>query len=208
MAPQRDVFHHGGDDMDAAGRGEANTRRPRRHPAAGESRAVVGAVVAAWLAAWSLATGAPAAGADPVRWRVVNVHDGDTLTALDHGNVQHKIRLEGIDAPELGQPFGRVSRDRLSELVKGKTATIHQHGKDRYGRVLASVELDGDDLGRRLVSEGLAWHYTRYSKDATLESAERDARSAKSGLWGDREPVPPWEWRAGEKDRRRQAVPR
>lgn len=183
-------------------------RRAARLPASGESRAVVGAVVAAGLVAWSVATGAVAADADPLLWRVVNVHDGDTLTALDDGDVQHKIRLEGIDAPELGQPFGRVSRDRLSALVKGKTLTIHQHGKDRYGRVLARVELDGDDLGRRLVSEGLAWHYTRYSQDATLGAAERDARSAKRGLWADREPVPPWEWRAGEKDRRREAVPR
>ena len=194
--------------MDAAGRRQADTCRTVWGPAARDPRAVVGAVAAAYLVAWCATIGAAAAGADPLRWRVVNVHDGDTLTALDDGNVQHKIRLEGIDAPELGQPFGRVSRDRLSEMVKGKTATIHHHGKDRYGRVLASVEIDGDDLGRRLVSEGLAWHYTRYSKDATLEAAERDARSAGSGLWADREPVPPWEWRAGEKDRRREVTPR
>jgi endonuclease YncB( thermonuclease family) len=60
--------------------------------------------------------------ADPVEWRVVNVHDGDTLTALDDTNTQHRIRLQGIDAPELGQPFGRVSRDQLAALAKGKTA--------------------------------------------------------------------------------------
>ncbi len=95
------------------------------------------------------------------------MHDGDTITALDDGNTQHRIRLQGIDAPELGQPFGRVARDRLVALAKGKTPTIHTTGKDRYGRVLATVEI------------------------------ERDARAAGSGLWGDREPVPPWEWRAG-----------
>jgi len=39
------------------------------------------------------------------------------------------------------------------------------HGHDRYGRVLASVDIEGDDLGHRLVADGLAWHYTRYSKD-------------------------------------------
>jgi endonuclease YncB( thermonuclease family) len=142
-----------------------------------------------------------AAAAEPAQWRVVNVHDGDTITALDEGNTQHRIRLQGIDAPELGQPFGRVARDRLAALAKGKTATVHASGKDRYGRVLATVEVEHDDLGRRLVAEGLAWHYTRYSDDAGLTAAERDARAAGSGLWSDREPVPPWEWRASERNR-------
>ncbi|MFM8893699.1 MAG: thermonuclease family protein [Planctomycetia bacterium] len=142
------------------------------------------------------------------RWRIVNVHDGDTVTALDEANTQHRIRLEGIDAPELGQPFGRVARDRLADLAKGKTATIHGHGQDRYGRLLASVEIEREDMGRQLVAEGLAWHYARFSKDASLAAAERDARAAGKGLWGDREPVPPWEWRASERDRKRQPATR
>ena len=66
--------------------------------------------------------------------KVVSVHDGDTLTALDAANVQHKVRLTGIDAPEIGQPFGTKARDRLTALAKGKTVTIHGHGQDRYGR--------------------------------------------------------------------------
>ena len=73
------------------------------------------------------------------------------------------------------------------------------------GGLSAIAKIEHDDLGRRLVAEGLAWHYTRYSYDAGLAVAERDARAAGSGLWGDREPVPPWEWRAGERERR--AVP-
>ncbi len=73
------------------------------------------------------------------------------------------------------------------------------------GGLSAIAKIEHDDLGRRLVAEGLAWHYTRYSDDAGLAAAERDARAAGSGLWGDREPVPPWEWRAGERERR--AVP-
>ena len=142
------------------------------------------------------------------QWRIVNVHDGDTVTALDAANTQHRIRLEGIDAPELGQPFGRVARDRLADLAKGKTATIHGHGQDRYGRLIASVEIGHEDMGRQLVAEGLAWHYARFSKDAALAAAEREARDAGKGLWGDREPVPPWEWRASERDRKRQPAAR
>ena len=59
--------------------------------------------------------------ADPVEWRVVNVADGGTITCLDDGNTQHRIRLQGIDAPELGQPFGTVARYRTTTLAKGKT---------------------------------------------------------------------------------------
>lgn len=122
------------------------------------------------------------AAAHPVTWHVVNVHDGDTITALDQANVQHKIRPHGIDAPELGQPFGRVARDRLAELVKGQRASITPHGKDRYGRTLANVELEDRDVAHQLVSEGLAWHYVRYSKDPGLAAAEREARAAGRGL--------------------------
>jgi endonuclease YncB( thermonuclease family) len=50
--------------------------------------------------------------AEPLRWKVVSVHDGDTLTAVDAANVQHKVRFQGIDAPEIGQPFGRVTRNQ------------------------------------------------------------------------------------------------
>jgi len=81
-------------------------------------------------------------------------------------NVQRKIRVHGIDAPELGQPFGRVARDRLTDLLKGKTVAVVRHGRDRYGRVLATIDAGGQDVGRRLVTDGLAWHYTRVSKDA------------------------------------------
>ena len=140
--------------------------------------------------------------ADPVEWRGVNVADGDTLTALDDGNTQHRIRIDGIDAPERGQPFGTVARDRMTALAKGKTATIHGHGNDRYGRLLATVEIDGDDLGHRLVTEGLAWHYVQFNNDPQLAAAEQQARAARRGLWADAKPEPPWEWRKGEKARR------
>ena len=51
--------------------------------------------------------------------KVVSVHDGDTLTAVDASNTQHKVRLAGIDAPETKQPFGTKARDRLAETCPG-----------------------------------------------------------------------------------------
>ena len=72
-----------------------------------------------------IALGVPAVASEPVPMKVVSVHDGDTLTALDAANVQHKIRLHGIDAPEIGQPFGTKSRDRLAGRIG-----LHLHQKE------------------------------------------------------------------------------
>jgi endonuclease YncB( thermonuclease family) len=148
-----------------------------------------------------------AVAAEPVEWKVVSVHDGDTLTAVDASNVQHKVRLAGIDAPEIGQPFGTKARDGLARLTLRKVVRVNVHEHDRYGRVLADIEADGQGVNRTMVADGMAWHYARYSKDAGLAAAERDARAARRGLWADKAPVAPWEWRASEKDRKRQPAP-
>ena len=112
------------------------------------------------------------------------------------------IRLEGIDAPELGQPSGKAAKQALSALVFGQVATIKPLEKpDRYGRTLARVFVDGTDVNLEMIRQGMAWHFTTYSKEAALADAEKEARAAKRGLWADREPVAPWEWRKAEKKR-------
>lgn len=143
--------------------------------------------------------------AEPVRtvtWKVVGVSDGDTLTALDEDDKRHKVRLHGIDAPETNQPFGTKAREALGRLTVKKTATFRLHGTDRYGRDLARVEVDGEDVNVELVKAGFAWHYVRYDHSPELASAEREARTEKRGLWADKEPTPPWEWRATERERK------
>ena len=121
--------------------------------------------------------------AEPVEWKVVSVHDGDTFTAVDAANVQHKVRLQGIDAPEVKQAFGTKSRDRLAALTLRKVVRVNVHDHDRYGRVLADIDADGRGVNKQMLADGMAWHYTRYSKDAGLAAAERDARAARRGLW-------------------------
>ena len=78
--------------------------------------------------------------------KVVAIADGDTLTVLDASNRQHKIRLDGIDAPESSQDFGSRAKQSLSDLVFGKTVTVISSKKDRYGRTLGKVTLDGRDI--------------------------------------------------------------
>ena len=90
----------------------------------------------------------------------------------------------------------------------GKAVTVRNDGRDKYGRTLGRIEIEGQDMNRQMVADGLAWHYVRYSKDARLAAAEREARAAGKGLWADAKPVPPWEYRATAKDRKRQPAGR
>jgi micrococcal nuclease len=149
-----------------------------------------------------LSASALAADADTFTARVVSVHDGDTITALADGNRQVKVRLAGIDAPELGQPFGQAAKRHLSGLTFGKTVEIEADEKDRWGRTLGSVKVDGKPAAEAMVSEGLAWHYTRFNDDQRLAKAEKEARRARRGLWQDPQPVPPWEWRKNGRERK------
>ena len=125
-------------------------------------------------------------------------------TLLDADKHQHKVRLAGIDAPESGQAFGRRSKQTLSDCAFGKQATLIGDKVDRYGRTVAKVMVSGVDCNLRQVMLGLAWHYKAYEREQSAPdrdayaNAERDARKARSGLWADAKPVPPWEWRNGE----------
>jgi endonuclease YncB( thermonuclease family) len=126
---------------------------------------------------------------------VVGVTDGDTVFVMHNGRAA-KIRLTGIDCPEMGQAFGVNARRFVSEQCFGKWVTIKETGTDKYGRTLGDVVLpDGTVLNQELVRAGLAWWYRQYSHDQTLAALEKEARSAKRGLWTDADAIPPWEFR-------------
>src|SRR5215475_14768406 len=97
--------------------------------------------------------------AQTITGKVVGVSDGDTITVLDASNQQHKIRLEGIDAPESNQDFGSRAKQSLSDLVFGKTVTVTSEAKDMYGRVLGDVTVDGKNVNLEQVRRGMAWFY-------------------------------------------------
>jgi len=88
---------------------------------------------------------------------VVHVADGDTITVLDAGKVQHKVRLAGIDAPEKAKPFGQRSRESLEDLVAGRTVIVETHKKDRYGRYVGKVILNSRDVNLEQIRRGMAW---------------------------------------------------
>ena len=133
--------------------------------------------------------------------RVVGVHDGDTITVLDADRQQHKIRLAGIDASESRQAFGTRSKQNLSKWVYGRQVIIEWNKRDRYGRIVGVIFVDGHDINLEQVRACMAWWYRQYAKEQTpddrqlYEMAENEAKATKRGLWADNEPVPPWEWR-------------
>jgi endonuclease YncB( thermonuclease family) len=134
--------------------------------------------------------------------KVVSVHDGDTLTVLDAGKTQHKIRLHGIDAPETKQAFGNVARKALADLVFGNDVDVEVIDQDRYGREVGKVHVGGRYVNSEMVRQGLAWRYVQYDKRGEFTQVEQAAMAARKGLWADAHPVAPWDWRKGEKGRK------
>ncbi|EKU10101.1 hypothetical protein CSUNSWCD_1465 [Campylobacter showae CSUNSWCD] len=124
--------------------------------------------------------------------KVVKISDGDTITILQDKQ-QIKVRLFGIDAPELKQPYGKKSKQFLANLIAGEVVEVDENGKDRYKRTIGTIYLNGADINAQMVENGYAWAYRKFSKKYTAQ--ESNAKSQKLGLWRDKEPIPPWEWR-------------
>ena len=129
--------------------------------------------------------------------KVIGVSDGDTLTVLS-GLTKVKVRLAEIDAPEKDQAFGQKSKQKLSDLCFGKTATVTEDGKDRYGRVIGYVSCGGKQANMELIASGLAWFYVAYGKNQAYRTEETKARAGKIGLWQSGQiAIEPWRWRKG-----------
>lgn len=148
-----------------------------------------------------LLTLVPALSFADINGRVVGVSDGDTITVLDVDQVQHKVRLAGIDAPEKKQAFGQKSKEALSDCAYGQQVEVQGSKLDRYGRLIGKVLVHEQDCNLRQIRLGMAWHYKLYMKEQALEdrilytNEENLARNNKLGLWSDPSPVPPWDFR-------------
>jgi endonuclease YncB( thermonuclease family) len=125
---------------------------------------------------------------------VERVDDGDTIRVTMNGQ-QVRVRIFGVDAPELDQPFGRDSHQLARRLLDGRNVQVTARDTDPYGRLVASLSIEGRDVGLELVTQGAAWHFTQFSRSAALAAAEQEARAARRGLWALPDPVAPWMFR-------------
>lgn len=147
------------------------------------------------------------AAADTLSGVVIVVIDGDTvLFKPEHYSPRSraflKVRLAGIDAPELGQPYGTAATRALKTLVLNQRVEIDTVATDAYGRKIARIRKGPLQVNAELVRRGLAWA-TRYRRNGPLLDAEHSARGAQRGLWRDPAPTPPWVWRRAQPARNR-----
>lgn len=135
---------------------------------------------------------------------VVHVADGDTITVKTKNGEKIKVRFYGIDAPEKAQPYGPQSTGILKNLILNKNVKIVVNNTDRYGRKVAWVYLEKQDINAEMIRLGAAWHYKYYDKSSKYqqyEDLESYARKNRKGLWNKNNPTPPWDYRKAEREK-------
>lgn len=146
-----------------------------------------------------------------IEGKVVKVSDGDTINVQDSLGTKVKVRLYGIDAPEIektnrktgqvskqGQPYGEESFQALNSKVYRENVKLDVMDIDKYKRLVCIVWLNGRNVNQELITEGYAWAYRKYLDRPYASEyiqAEGRARGKKLGLWQQHNPDPPWEFR-------------
>ena len=134
--------------------------------------------------------------------KIIKIIDGDTVYfQANADDAYKKIRLVGIDAPEMKQPFGHQSRQCLANLINNKLVQIISFGEDRYKRILAKILIEKIDINLTMIKNGCAWFYRRYKNTLNMDDqvlydqAETFAIENKKGLFSNQEAEAPWVWR-------------
>lgn len=133
--------------------------------------------------------------------RVIKVVDGDSITVQAKGQVVYAIKLQAVDAPDVGQPFFEEARKSLSKLILNKDVRVVINTTYGENMIIGSLYRNGQDIGLTLIEQGLAWHFKRFAfqQNASARKSYSDAQSSASaariGLWADEKPVAPWEFR-------------
>lgn len=130
--------------------------------------------------------------------RVIKVIDGDTIEILVPKKRTVRVRLLDIDAPERQQAYGNISKKYLASLISGKTVFVKENKKDIYKRTLGTIFYNGTNINMKMVKNGYAWAY-RYkgiANNKKMVELEYKARKNKIGLWKDKNPIAPWNFRS------------
>jgi micrococcal nuclease len=137
-----------------------------------------------------------AASAKVISGVVTRVSDGDSLwVRLPQGGKPVKVRFQGLDAPESCQDWGPQATQALKSKALNQSVVISTRARDDYGRIIAQVQMDGDDLCAWMVEQGHAWSYRYRNDPGPYAAQERSARAAKRGLWAAGKAVDPREFR-------------
>lgn len=182
-----------------------------------KGRYVLAAVLALCLAVVNALSLEPEQSGSILTGRVVKVADGDTVTLIDTHGAKQKIRLLGVDAPELQQAHGQVAKKWLTTQALGKTIQVHVTDTDRYGRKVGKLLTQDPncktsecpynvDLNLELLKLGHAWWYEAYQNNQPpadrpiYEKAHNAARQSRLGLWSNATTQVPWDWRQQQRE--------
>ena len=127
--------------------------------------------------------------------KAIRILDGDTFEILLNQKTSYKVRLTDIDAPEKKQDFGYVAKQKLASYIMGKEVKVIYDKLDRNKRILGHVYYQHQSINLRMVSEGFAWHFKKYSTAPRFAQAEQRVRQLKKGLWVQPHPIAPWDFR-------------
>lgn len=127
--------------------------------------------------------------------KVIRVSDGDTLL-LQSGSQRIKVRMYGIDAPELKQSYGEDSKSYLEKRILNKNVDVKVINEDKYGRKVGKVFYKNKDINLEMIKTGNAWFYEYHAKkEKEYKKASKSAQEQKLGLWKDKNPQNPRNFR-------------
>lgn len=126
--------------------------------------------------------------------KIIKVADGDTVTLLDNNGKKRKIRLDGIDCPEIGQDYGDEARVYVEKVAMNRFVSVEIIGIDQYERILGVIYIDDLNLNEKLLTTGLAWVY-KYNKNTAYHELEKQARNKKVNIWSNPNSIDPHTWR-------------
>ena len=124
----------------------------------------------------------------------VKVIEGDRVVIYVNKKMLN-VRLAFIDCPEHDQPYGQEATEFTTSLVLKKKVQVEIESYGENEQMIGRVIIDGKDLSMTLIESGLAWYYKEHGSERYLSKAQRKARKNKTGLWSQKKPVPPWEFR-------------
>lgn len=125
---------------------------------------------------------------------IIHVSDGDTVTLLESSGRKHKIRLNGIDAPEIGQPYGEEAKAYVERMVLHQSVEVLVAGTDQYKRILGEVYAGATNINEELLKQGLAWQY-HFNKNSHYVDLVRTAKHKRLNIWSKSNSIDPYEWR-------------
>ncbi|MGB5986283.1 MAG: thermonuclease family protein [Desulfobacterales bacterium] len=152
-----------------------------------------------WLGLSLLGTSASWAAEPPFEACCIQVIDGDTFIIRTADHTEQRVRLHGVDSPEIDQPFGLKARQFTAQHLLDQWVTLQRVTEDAQQVPLVKVFISDTLFNHTIVAAGYAWRYTRYLSSPQIAVLEHQARKSRQGLWLEPHPTPPWEWRRRKK---------